>query len=78
MTINFTFEHIATFVSLVAVATVFFKGGQLIRMIAWLFLWQLLTPVRGWLEDGLMIGVGFWLLETSYKYVTEGVNEPSR
>lgn len=66
MTLNLTFQHLTTFIMLVAMATPFFKGWQLIRMIVWLALWQLLTPTRGWLIDGLMIGVGFWLAELSY------------
>jgi hypothetical protein len=66
MTLNLTLQHYATWIFLVMIANIFFSGWQLIRVIAWTFLWQLLTPERDWLIDGLMIGVGFWLTEILY------------
>ncbi|SHM04838.1 hypothetical protein SAMN05216428_11269 [Nitrosospira sp. Nsp11] len=66
MNLNLTPEHFAGFLIAVVIITPFFKGGRLIRMIGWLGLWQLLSPVRGIVEDGLMLAVGFWIVEWCY------------
>jgi len=68
VTLNLTVGHFASFVVLVALAAQFFKGWQLIRVIAWLGLWQLLTPSRGFWEDSLMLGCGFWISECAYRF----------
>jgi hypothetical protein len=66
MILNITLQHYAGFLLVAAIATIFFKGWQLVRVISWTFLWQLITPARDWLIDGLMLGVGFWITELIY------------
>lgn len=73
MSFNLTPEHFVAFVCLVYVAGIFFRGFRLIRMIVWIGLWQLITPVRGFLEDSLMLGCGFWVVEYCYMYAVKRI-----
>lgn len=52
-------DHIATFVFMAYCASFVAKGAQLYRLIGWLWLWQVFTPVRPLLLD-LPLMVACW------------------
>jgi hypothetical protein len=53
---NLTLEHFASFAIMAYCASFVAKGAQLYRLLGWLWLWQVFTPVRPvWLDIPLMV-----------------------
>lgn len=66
MEFNVTLPHLLAFALSAYAATAFFKGGRLLRVVGWLALWQLLTPVRPWYGDVPLMATGFVIAEWLY------------
>lgn len=64
--LNLTLGHLVTLVAMAWFASTIYKGAKLYRCVAWLTLWQLLTPVRSPLDDLLLLLSGWFLLEWFY------------
>ena len=52
--------------AMICLVYVFFTGHRLMRVIAWIFLWQLLTPTRDTLIDLTLLVTGFIIVEFCY------------
>ncbi len=65
--LNLTIGHLLGFIWMALLASYFTSGPQLMRLLGWVFLWQLLTPVRPvWLDVPMMI-LGWMLSESVYR-----------
>lgn len=55
MELNLTIGHIGSAIFMAYMLSMFLQGALLLRAIAWVFLWQLLTPTNDvWYQDLLM------------------------
>lgn len=61
--LNLTLDHLAALVAMAWFASTIYKGAKLYRCVAWLALWQLLTPVRSPLDDLLLLLFGWFMCE---------------
>jgi hypothetical protein len=69
MTLNLTLEHLAGFFIMAYFATHFVGGMRLIRLLGWIALWQLLTPLRPTWQDLPMMLAAWALSELAYSKV---------
>lgn len=66
MELNLTLDHLYGAVIMIFMLMPFFKGYRLLRVVTWVCLWQLLTPVRdAYIDLPLFIG-GFIIAEIIY------------
>jgi hypothetical protein len=66
MTISLTVGHVLGFFLLVYAASFFASGVRLLRLVFWIALWQLFTPVRPLWIDIPMLLAGWLLLESIF------------
>lgn len=67
MELNLTIEHLADFCLMAYLASLCVTGHKLVRMICWIALWQLVTPVRPIWQDVPMMVVGLAITEWVYR-----------
>lgn len=70
MELNLTIENGLGFLAMAVIAAAVLKGWFLVRALGWLFLWQLLSPVRNVLLDFPLMLIGLGLLEYAYLQLT--------
>jgi hypothetical protein len=65
--LNLTIGHLSGFCFMALLASCFTSGPQLMRLLGWIFFWQLLTPVRPLFLDVPMLVLGWMLSESLYR-----------
>ena len=76
MEFNLTVGHMAGSFTLSYILSMFLHGKLLLRAIAWVFLWQLLTPTNDvWYEDLMMCFMLFSVLELINNFVKNQTNK---
>lgn len=70
MELNLTIQHFAAFCFVAYVASFFAAGVRLIRLLGWIALWQLLTPVRPVWQDVPMMLASWAATEWIYSLAT--------
>lgn len=70
MQLNLTFEHFAAFALMAYIASHLAVGAQLARLIGFIGLWQLLTPVRPMFEDVPLMIAAWSATELLYRAAT--------
>lgn len=58
--------HLFGFFILVYLVSLVLRGDQLVRGIAWLALWQILTPTREWFIDLPLLIIAFATVEIMF------------
>lgn len=66
MELNITLAHFAAFALMAYMASFFATGARLARLVGWIFLWQLMTPVQPILIDVPMMLAGWGISELLY------------
>lgn len=66
MVFNWDLAHMVPFVMMAMGATIFLRGIKLLRLIGWMFLWQLLTVEFPPSEDFPLMLAGFYIDERLY------------
>jgi len=71
MELNLTIQHFAGFCLMAYMASFFAAGARLIRLLGWIALWQLLTPVRPVWQDVPMMLIAWVATELVYSAATK-------
>lgn len=77
MEFNLTVQHFFAFAFMAYLASFFAKGTRLVRLVGWIALWQLLTPVRPIWQDVPMMLVGWALSEYLYHHAVKWLGRGS-
>ena len=77
MELNLPIPHLLGFLMTMYVASHFTSGARLWRVMGWVGLWQLLTPVRPAMLDVPLMVAGFVAVEWIYFMVLKAANERS-